>query len=283
MTIQWYPGHMTRAMRMMEEMIGVCDGVIYVLDARCPVSSFNEKLKRLFSGKPVVYVLCKGDLADGESDKIAQIIKNFAPAIKIDAFSAQAKKLLTALISETVAERRERYLKRGCERMFRFMVAGVPNTGKSTIINLLAGSKRAVTGDKAGVTRGRQWISCGAFDLLDTPGTCPPAFENQTRAERLAFVGSINDDILNFDELAEKLLCELKDKYPEALMARYGIEPGESPDKMLDIVSKRRGFITKGGEKDYDRAARAVVEDFRSGRLGKVTLDSVSDCDGVEF
>ncbi|MCD8201092.1 MAG: ribosome biogenesis GTPase YlqF [Clostridia bacterium] len=283
MNIQWYPGHMTKAVRMMEEQIKLCDGVIYVLDARCPLSSFNEKLKRLFGAKPVVYVLCKGDLSDSEADKIAAKIRERAPAVKIDAFSSSSKKTLEDLINETVAEKKERYLSRGCDRMFRFMVAGVPNTGKSTIINMLAGGKKAVTGDKAGVTRGRQWITCRGFDLLDTPGTCPPAFENQTYAARLAFVGSINDDILQFDDVAAELLKELEEKYPERLKDRYGVEPGLTFEETLDAVCERRGFITKGKEYDTDRACRAVVDDFRSGKLGKITLDRASECDGIDF
>ncbi len=275
--IQWFPGHMTKAMRMMESQLKLCDGVIYVLDARCPLSSFNPKLKKMFGAKPVVYLLNKGDLADGKADAFVSLIKKTAPCIKVVAFNGSSRKNIEAAISACVAEKKERYAQKGCDKNFRFMVAGVPNTGKSTVINLLAGSKRAQTGDKAGVTRGKQWITCNGFELLDTPGTTPPAFENQHYATRLAFVGSINDDILHFDDLALALLAEMSEKYPSALAVRYDITPAMEPIEKLDAVCKRRGFIVRGGEYDYDRACRAVVDDFRSGKLGKVTLDDPAE------
>ena len=162
------------------------------------------------------------------------------------------------------------------------MVVGVPNTGKSTVINLLAGSKRTVTGDKAGVTRGKQWIRLDGFELLDTPGTMPPAFENQKLALHLAFVGSINDDILDLDDIALELLGELYEKYPSRLQERYGITGG-SKLEMLDCVCARRGFVLRGGEYDYERGERAVIDDFRKGRLGRITLDSSADMSGLKF
>ena len=162
------------------------------------------------------------------------------------------------------------------------MVAGVPNTVKSTLINLLAGSKRAQTGDKAGVTRGKQWIGCGSFELLDTPGTMPPAFENQTLALRLAYVGSINDDILDLDDVALALLEELFQKYPQRLAERYDITGG-TPLEMLEAVCKKRGLLMRGGEYDYERGERAVIDDFRKGKLGRITLDSVSDIENLGF
>ncbi len=280
MKIQWYPGHMTKAVRMMEEMVSVCDGVIFVLDARCPISSYNEKLESIFSSKPVIYVLCKGDMADEKADDIARAIGKTHPCIKINAFSQADKKALISLINDGLKEKRQKAKMRGYDKIFRFMVAGVPNTGKSTLINLLAGKKRAVTGDKAGVTRGRQWISCGEYALLDTPGTCPPSFENETKATRLAFVGSINDDILPMDELSLELLQTLKDKYPERLQKRYNIiNMQASPQDMLDEICAHRGFILKGNEPDYERAYRAILDDFRSGKLGRITLDDVEELD----
>lgn len=278
MRIQWFPGHMTKAMRMMEEQMKICDGAIYVLDARCPLSSFNPKLKRIFGQKPVIYVLNKGDLADGKADAFVSYIKKFAPCVKISAVNASSRKALEQAVNLAVAEKRERLAQKGYEKTFRFMVCGVPNTGKSTVINLLAGSKRAQTGDKAGVTRGKQWISCGGFDLLDTPGTTPPSFDNQTFAARLAFVGGINDDILAMDELTIELLKQLSREYPRSIAERYGIEGETEPVEMLDCVCRRRGFILRGGEYDYDRAYRAVIDDFRSGKLGKITLDDISEC-----
>ena len=275
--IQWFPGHMTKAMRMMEEAVPLADGIIYVLDARCPASSFNRKLLKMSGSKPVLYVLNKADLADERADALMKIIGG--NSVKINAANANSKRDITAAIEKLIAEKRERNLAKGYNKTFRFMVVGVPNTGKSTVINLLAGAKRTVTGDKAGVTRGKQWIRLGSFELLDTPGTMPPSFDNQPLALRLAYVGSINDDILDLDDIALELLGELYEKYPGRLEERYGITGGTKLE-MLDCVCKRRGLVLRGGEYDYERAERAVIDDFRKGRLGRITLDSTEDMRG---
>ncbi len=282
-TIQWFPGHMTKAMRMMEEALPAADGIIYVLDARCPAASFNPKLLKMAKAKPVLYVLNKGDLADGRADNLAKIIwGGGGKAVKINAAHASSKKIILSALDGLVAEKREKNAQKGYNKTFRFMVVGVPNTGKSTVINLLAGAKRAVTGDKAGVTRGKQWIRLDGFELLDTPGTMPPAFENQRLALHLAYVGSINDDILDTDDIALALLEELYEKYPANLGARYGISGG-TPLEMLEQVAKKRGFMLRGGEYDYERAERAVIDDFRKGRLGAVTLDTAEDMKAFGF
>lgn len=277
-TIQWFPGHMTKAMRMMEESVPLADGVIYVLDARCPAASFNPKLLKLTGSKPVLYVLNKSDLADERADGLMKLLG--PAAIKINAANANSKRDILGAIDKLVAEKRKKNLEKGYNKIFRFMVVGVPNTGKSTVINLLAGSRRAVTGDKAGVTRGKQWIRLGDFELLDTPGTMPPSFENQKLALHLAYVGSINDDILDLDDIALELLGELYEKYPKRLEERYGITGGRKLE-MLDAVCKRRGFVLRGGEYDYERAERAVIDDFRKGRLGRITLDCPEDMQGL--
>ncbi len=282
-TIQWFPGHMTKAMRMMQEHLSLVDGVVFVLDARCPAASFNPKLKKIANNKPILYVLNKGDLADERADILLKIIREKGgAAVKINAVNASSKRDITGAIEKLVAEKRQRALEKGQTKVFRFMVAGVPNTGKSTLINLLAGSKRAETGDKAGVTRGKQWIRCDGFELLDTPGTMPPAFENQYLARHLAFVGSINDDILDIDDIALALLEECYAKYPARLYERYGVEGG-TPMDMLETVCKRRGFMLRGGEYDYERGERAVIDDFRKGRLGRITLDIPDDLKGLDF
>ena len=282
-TIQWFPGHMTKAMRMMQEHLSLVDGVIFVLDARCPASSFNPKLKKLAAGKPVLFVLNKGDLADERADILLKIIRDKGvAAVKINAVNSSSRRDIAGAIAKLVMEKRERALEKGYNRIFRFMVAGVPNTGKSTLINLLAGGARAETGNKAGVTRGKQWVRCDGFDLLDTPGTMPPAFENQTLALRLAFVGSVNDDILDLDDIALALLQALAEKYPARLAERYGISGGEPLD-MLEQVCKKRGFMMRGGEFDYERAERAVIDDFRKGKLGRITHDTPDDARGMDF
>lgn len=282
-TIQWFPGHMTKAMRMMEEHLSLVDGIVFVLDARCPAASFNARLKTMARHKPVLYVLNKGDLADERADVLLKIIRDAgAKAVKINAVNSGSKRDITGAIENLVAEKREKAFEKGYNRIFRFMVAGVPNTGKSTLINLLAGNKRAETGDKAGVTRGKQWIRCDGFELLDTPGTMPPAFENQYLATHLAYVGSVNDDILDMDDIALALLAELAGKYPQRLLERYGVEDG-TPLDMLEAVCVRRGFLLRGGEYDYERAERAVIDDFRKGKLGRITLDTPDDIKGLKF
>ncbi|MDE7076646.1 MAG: ribosome biogenesis GTPase YlqF [Clostridia bacterium] len=289
-TLQWFPGHMTKAMRMMEENVAVCDGVIYVLDARCPASSFNPALKKMFGAKPVLYVLNKGDLADGKADAFAKLIRDSgAPCVRINAADSRSRRALSDAVAALVASKRERNAQKGYTQTFRFMVCGVPNTGKSTVINLLAGNARAQTGNKAGVTRGKQWIRLDGYELLDTPGTTPPSFVNQSLAVRLAYVGSLNDDILDLDDIALALLAELKEKYPAALAERYGIGAGAqngveiTPLEMLDKVCMRRGFVLRGNDYDYERGEKAVIDDFRKGRLGKVTLDDLNDCKGFVF
>lgn len=282
-TIQWFPGHMTAAMRMMEKHLSIVDGVVFVLDARCPAASFNQRLKRLAGAKPVLYVLNKGDLADERADILLKKIRDKgAAAIKINAVNSGSRRDISGAIDKLVAEKRARAVLKGQSKVFRFMIAGVPNTGKSTLINLLAGSRRAETGDKAGVTRGKQWIRCDGFELLDTPGTMPPAFENQQLARRLAYVGSINDDILDLDDVALELLNELSEKYPSRLKERYDVSDG-TPLEMLEGVCKKRGFLLRGGDYDYERGERAVIDDFRKGKLGRITLDTAGDLENLGF
>ncbi len=288
--LQWFPGHMAKAVRMMEENVALCDGIIYILDARCPASSFNPELKKKFGAKPVLYVLNKGDLADGKADLFVRRIREGGGyAVRINAADARSKRTLWEAVISLIGEKRQKNLAKGYDKTFRFMVCGVPNTGKSTVINLLAGGARTRTGDKAGVTRGKQWIHLDGFELLDTPGTTPPSFKEQRLAVRLAYVGSLNDEILDLDDIALALLAELYGKYPERLAERYGIGVGAQGDtapttlEMLDKVCMRRGFVLRGNEFDYERGEKAVIDDFRKGRLGKITLDDIADCEGLNF
>jgi len=275
--LQWFPGHMTKAVRMMEENAAVCDGVIYVLDARCPAASYNPDLKKIFGNKPVLYVLNKADLADERVDLFVKYLKdNGRECVKINAADGRSKRNITVAIENLMRERREKSAEKGINKTFRFMVCGVPNTGKSTLINLLAGSARTQTGNKAGVTRGKQWIRLPYCELLDTPGTTPPSFENQKLALHLAYVGSLNDDILDMDDIALALLAELWEKYPKNLAERYSIQGG-TPLEMLSAVCAHRGFVLRGNDYDYERGERALIDDFRKGRIGRITLDDLSD------
>lgn len=277
-TIQWYPGHMAKAVRMMKDNIPLCDGVIFVLDARCPASSYNPKLKDIAGSKPVLFVLNKSDLSD--VDLTPQMRGLGLRVVCACGTSPSSKRAVDGAIRALVEEKKARLAQKGVNKVFRFMVAGVPNTGKSTLINLLAGSRRAETGDKAGVTRGKQWISCGDYELLDTPGTMPPACDNQTFAARLAFCGSINDEILDRDDICLELISALSGKYFSRLRERYGVEEG-TPAEVLDGVCKKRGFLLRGGEYDYERGVRAVVDDFRKGKLGKITFDGAEDIEAA--
>lgn len=294
--IQWFPGHMKKAMRDMEEKRALCDGVICVLDARAPIATYNPKLPEIFKGKPVLYVLNKSDLSDGKCEKFVSLIEEQGkPCVAISAVNGASRRALEKRLQILTKEKRERAENKGVNRRFRYTVVGIPNTGKSTIVNLLGGAKRAKTGDIAGVTRDVRWIKCADFDLLDTPGTMPPSCETQYLARHLAYIGSLNDDILDIADVSLELLKELKANYPAALYERYGIECGAAGDvpgeeaqtreavAMLETACKRRGFILRGGEYDYERGARAVIDDFRKGRLGKICLENPLDFSGVKF
>lgn len=294
--IQWFPGHMKKAMRDMEEKRALCDGVICVLDARAPIATYNPKLPEIFKGKPVLYVLNKSDLSDGKCEKFVSLIEGQGkPCVAISAVNGASRRALEKRLQILTKEKRERAENKGVNRRFRYTVVGIPNTGKSTIVNLLGGAKRAKTGDIAGVTRDVRWIKCADFDLLDTPGTMPPSCETQYLARHLAYIGSLNDDILDIADVSLELLKELKANYPAALYERYGIECGAAGDAsdeeaqtreavaMLETACKRRGFILRGGEYDYERGARAVIDDFRKGRLGEICLENPLDFSGVKF
>ena len=284
-TIQWFPGHMTRAMRDMEAKRDLCDGVICVLDARAPIATHNKNLNKIFGNKPILYLLNKSDLADpAKTDAFVRLVEASGKVcVRCDATNISTRRLIMQKLQAMTAEKRERAEAKGLNRTFRFMVAGIPNTGKSTIVNLLTGQKRAKTGDIAGVTRDVRWLKCDGFDLLDTPGTMPPSFDSQYHARHLAYIGSINDDILDMDDIALELLGELAEKYPKYLTERYAITDFSEKLGMYEALCKRRGFILRGGEFDYERGAKALVDDFRKGRIGKITLENAADYQGWEF
>ena len=274
--LQWFPGHMTAAMRMMEENLKAVDGVMIVLDARAPRASLNSKLDKLFNNKKVLYVLNKTDLV--EKADVVRTVSEFKAegreTVAVSAMDKRAVDLLYERIFALLKEKIERYRLKGMFKPIRIMVAGIPNTGKSTIINALCGGKKAVTGNKAGVTKGKQWVRIRELELLDTPGTMPPAFDNQTLAKHLAYIGSMNDANIDFNDLSYELLAELKVKYPELLKAKYGIEDLDVETlELFNAICVRRGFLRRGGEFDYERCATAIIDDFRKGRIGKIILD----------
>ena len=274
--LQWFPGHMTAAMRMMEDNLKAVDGVMIVLDARAPRASLNSKLDKLFINKKVLYVLNKTDLV--ETKDVNRTVNEFVgegkAVVAVSAMDKKAVDLLYTRIFALLKDKLERNKEKGIFKPIRIMVAGIPNTGKSTIINALCGGKKAVTGNKAGVTKGKQWVRLKELELLDTPGTMPPAFDNQTLAKHLAYIGSMNDANIDFNDLAYELLNELKEKYPELIKKKYDIEDLSIPTlELYEKICVRRGFLRRGGEFDYERLATAIVDDFRKGRIGKIILD----------
>ena len=277
MDFQWYPGHMTKAKRMMQENMKLIDIMIELVDARIPLSSRNPDIDQLAANKSRLILLNKTDMADERVT--AQWEEYFKEkgiyAVSIDSRNKGSMKAVSAAITEACKEKTERDRRRGIKnRPVRAMVAGIPNVGKSTFINTFAGKACAKTGNKPGVTKGKQWIRLNkSVELLDTPGILWPKFEDQEVGMRLAYIGSIKDDILNIEELALGLIGYLQEFYPAAIRERYNVEEGLKPLDILTAVAKARGCLKKGEELDYEKASRLLLEEFRSGKLGKVTLE----------
>ena len=289
MNVQWYPGHMTKAKRQMQEDIKLIDLIIELVDARVPLSSRNPDIDELGKNKSRLILLNKSDLADerqNEAWKTYFQAKGFY-VVKVDSRNGSGMKAINNVIQEACKEKTERDRKRGIlNRPVRAMVVGIPNVGKSTFINSFAGKACAKTGNKPGVTKGKQWIRLNkGLELLDTPGILWPKFEDQAVGERLALIGSMNDEILNREEMALSLLVFIGENYPEALEKRYQLTldtAGADGDAqaslhsalaLLEAVCKSRGCLKKGGEPEYEKGAALVLDDFRSGRLGRMTLE----------
>ena len=260
MHFQWYPGHMTKAKRMMQENIKLIDLVIELVDARVPISSRNPDIDELGKHKARLILLNKSDLAE-------------------DKKKGGGIKSIQGVIQEACKEKMERDRKRGIlNRPVRAMVVGIPNVGKSTFINSLAGKACAKTGNKPGVTKGKQWIRLNKnVELLDTPGILWPKFEDQTVGLRLAFIGSIKDEILNTEELAAELIQFMKKHYAGVLAEKYAITEVEDPYACLTDIAKNRHCLLRGSELDTNKAAMLLIDDFRNGRLGKITLEFPED------
>lgn len=277
MNIQWYPGHMTKAVRMMQEDIKLIDIVIELVDARVPYSSKNPDIDELAKNKFRLILLNKVDLAD---DKITAQWeqyyqkKGFAVA-KINARSGVGIKAITGVIQETCKEKIERDRKRGIlNRPIRAMIVGIPNVGKSTFINSYAGKACTKTGNKPGVTKGKQWIRMNKnVELLDTPGILWPKFEDQQVGVRLALIGSIKDDILNIQELALELISYLVKNYPGVLAENYRADESAESYAILSQIAENRQCKLKGDQPDYDKAAAILLENYRNGKLGRMTLE----------
>lgn len=278
MNIHWYPGHMTKSMRLIEENLRNVDVLVYVLDARAPRSCINPQFDRMIGERPVIYVLNKADLADKTATEAFK--KNLSgdkrAVVTMNATASKSGSAIPALAQKLCAEKLERYRSKGVRTTVRAMVIGVPNCGKSTIVNNLCGAAKTVTGNRAGVTRGKQWVRVSDdFEVLDTPGTLYPKLEDQRAARRLAMIGSIKDEVVDTHELALCLIEELQSVAPAAVSTRYKVQAGDVD--VLTAVGRSRGYLVRGGEVDSERAAIALLDDFRKGRLGAITLDCVDE------
>ena len=277
MHFQWYPGHMTKAKRMMQENIKLIDLVIELVDARIPLSSRNPDIDELGKNKARLVLLNKADLAEDKwNDAWAEYFKKKGfSVVKVNSRKGGGIKSIQGVIREACAEKIERDRKRGIlNRPVRAMVVGILNVGKSTFINALAGKACAKTGNKPGVTKGKQWIRLNKqVELLDTPGILWPKFEDQEVGLKLAFIGSIKDEVLQTEELAAELIHFLRTAYPEVLADKYDIEIHEDDYVVLNRIAKSRNCIVRGNELDTEKAALLLLDDFRNGKLGRLTLE----------
>ncbi len=277
-TIQWFPGHMAKARRQITEKIKLVDIIIELLDARIPISSRNPMIDQIVQQKPRIILLNKSDLADPTiTDQWVSYFKEQGlKAIPINSTGGRGLQVIVKDAESILSEKREAMIKRGINpRAIRAMILGIPNVGKSTLINSLAKKGAAKTGDRPGVTKGQQWIKIGnAMELLDTPGILWPKFEDQNVGLRLAATGAIKDELLHFDDVALFIVEYFKQEYPERLKERYGLtELPEDKIMLIEEIGKKRGCLISGGNVDFDKAAEIIIRDLRSGKLGTFTLE----------
>ena len=290
MNIQWYPGHMTKTRRMIAEQLKNVDAVCEILDARIPISSRNPDVDELTAGKPRLVVLNRVDQADRAStDRWAAYFRGKGYAVlESDAKSGQGTARFAGAVRELLSEKIRAYEEKGQNRVLRVMILGIPNVGKSTFINKIAGRKTAKTEDRPGVTRSKQWVPIDRnLELLDTPGILWPKFEDQSVGLNLAYTGAVKDDILDTETLGCHLMAYLGDHYPEALSTAYKLPgvPKREPEendiawgyRLLEAAGRKRGFLISGGEVDTERMAKILLDEFRGGKLGRFTLELPED------
>lgn len=275
MNINWYPGHMVKAKRKMQDELKLVHLVVHVLDARIPQASYNPETKQLFSGKTNLLVLNKRDLADEQltGDWVNAYRKE---DVRVLPFSVQqdSRKLFIARLEESAKLVKEKYAKKGMQVTVRCMITGIPNSGKSTIINFLCGGAKVKAENRPGVTKSNQWINISpALECLDTPGVLWPKLEDQQKARYLCYTGAIKDAVVDVEELACAFLEDVRDRYSQRIEERYRIAYGETGAQTLEAICQTRGFLLKGNEIDYLRGANTLLEEFRSGKLGRMTLE----------
>ncbi len=281
--IQWFPGHMAKTRRMISENLKNVDIVIEILDARIPYSSRNPEITRLTENKPSLIILNKANLADPQQNKVWQehYISNNSACILVDCLTGEGLNKILPAIKGLLKDKLERYESKGMTRRLYAMVLGIPNVGKSTLINKLSGNKKAKVENRPGVTRDKQWFSTGiGLDIMDMPGILWPKFEDRTVGENLALTGAIKDDVLQIEELAMAYCNRMKNLYPELLATRYKLGETETFVDMSDYdllcyIGKKRGFLVSGGEINTERTADMLLDEFRAAKLGRITLDRI--------
>lgn len=275
--INWYPGHMKKTRELIRDNLKAVDLVVEIIDSRIPVSSRNPIIDELISGKKRIVVLGKADLADEAETKRWKEKLSCGDVVKVLALNLQSGENIKQLLKALEAEQEVRNAEKSIQRPLRLMIVGVPNVGKSSLINRLTGKKSAQTGDRPGVTKGKQWLTLeNGMQLLDTPGILWPKFEDPEVGLNLAFCGSIKDDILGIQDLGFELIRVLCESYPDLLMERYKLdEISDQAIENMDNIAIKRGFILSGKRIDYERTGRTVVDEFRGGKIGRITLEKV--------
>ena len=277
--INWYPGHMARSRRLLQEQLRAVDAVVELCDARAPLATRNADLNNLTRGKARLLILNKADLADDRETSrwLEYFRRNNLNAMRFNSNGGKVKEML-AKIEQAAKPAIERAERRGVKKTVRIMVIGIPNVGKSTFINRINGSAVAKASDRPGVTRSNQWVKIGPYlELLDTPGMLPPRMDDQNRAQQLAFLGSVRDQILDTEELAGNLLHQLMQIAPAPTRARFKLAEGleeAQPEELVDAACRGRGWLLSGGRTDTQRAAALILDEFRAGKVGKITLES---------
>ncbi|WP_294156403.1 ribosome biogenesis GTPase YlqF [uncultured Clostridium sp.] len=278
MAINWFPGHMRKTQREIKENLKLVDAVIEIRDARIPRSSANPDIDRLLEGKPRIILLNKSDLTDSRVTKewIDYLTNDNVRVLEVNCLKGEGLKAIKPALLNLLKEKHDRLKAKGMAKIItRVMVVGIPNVGKSTFINKMARNNIAKTGDRPGVTKSKQWIKTGiGIELLDTPGVLWPKFEDDTTALNLAFTGAIKDEIMDIEELALKLVERLQGNYKTQLQERYKLdEVFENPLETLDAIGKKRGTLISGGQIDYNRIAVILLDEFRGGKIGKISLE----------